>query len=76
MKIKLKLGHILTLLMLFNWSLLIFYFTYYTQDQEFNLNETKLMFNYMFDHHQDNPIQETQEDEGEEDFYFEELVDE
>lgn len=56
MKIKLKLGHILTLLMLFNWSLLIFYFTYYTQDQEFNLNETKLIFNYMFDHHQDNPI--------------------
>ncbi|CAK89708.1 unnamed protein product (macronuclear) [Paramecium tetraurelia] len=49
--LSIKLGLRLTLLLIFNWTLLLFYFAYMTQDQEFNLAETKLLINNIFEHH-------------------------
>ncbi|CAD8186884.1 unnamed protein product [Paramecium pentaurelia] len=46
-----KLGLRLAFLLLFNWTLLLFYFAYITQDQEFSINETKLFINSIFEHH-------------------------
>ncbi|CAD8093570.1 unnamed protein product [Paramecium sonneborni] len=50
-----KLGLRLTFLLIFNWTLLLFYFAYMTQDQEFNIKETKLFINSIFEHHIEEP---------------------
>ncbi|CAK87334.1 unnamed protein product (macronuclear) [Paramecium tetraurelia] len=72
-----KLGLRLIFLLLLNWTLLIFYFAYITQDQDFSINETKLFINSIFEHHiQESNTQDQNQIEiqiemgGEEEFEF------